>query len=77
MSFGSAEAARSPSCGESGCGKTTTARMILQLVTPDRGELLFEGRFASIRRDKAVARRYREKVQAVFSGSLERAQSRA
>lgn len=51
--------------GESGCGKTTTARMILQLVVPDRGELLFEGQPLNLK-DKAVARRYREKVQAVF-----------
>ncbi|OJU38068.1 MAG: hypothetical protein BGN99_05385 [Alphaproteobacteria bacterium 65-37] len=51
--------------GESGCGKTTTARMILQLVTADQGELLFEGRPLDLK-DRNMARRYREKVQAVF-----------
>lgn len=51
--------------GESGCGKTTTARMILQLLTPDQGELLFEGRPLDLK-DRSIARRYREKVQAVF-----------
>ncbi len=30
--------------GESGCGKTTLARMVLRLIEPDDGELLFEGR---------------------------------
>ena len=51
--------------GESGCGKTTTARMILQLVTPDTGELLFEGQRLRPE-DRAMLRRYRAKVQAVF-----------
>jgi len=30
--------------GESGCGKTTLARMLMRLVEPDRGEIHFEGR---------------------------------
>jgi oligopeptide/dipeptide ABC transporter ATP-binding protein len=30
--------------GESGCGKTTTGRCILQLEAPTSGEILFEGR---------------------------------
>ena len=29
--------------GESGCGKTTLARMLLRLIEPDSGELRFEG----------------------------------
>ena len=29
--------------GESGCGKSTVARSVLQLVRPTRGEVLFEG----------------------------------
>jgi oligopeptide transport system ATP-binding protein len=29
--------------GESGCGKTTTGRCILQLERPTSGEILFEG----------------------------------
>ncbi len=30
--------------GESGCGKTTLARMLVRLIEPDFGELRFEGR---------------------------------
>ena len=30
--------------GESGCGKTTLARMILRLIEPDSGEMRFQGR---------------------------------
>jgi ABC-type glutathione transport system ATPase component len=30
--------------GESGCGKTTLARMLLRLIEPDGGEIRFEGR---------------------------------
>jgi oligopeptide/dipeptide ABC transporter ATP-binding protein len=54
--------------GESGCGKTTTARAIMGLIRPNRGEILFEGKPLS-RRLKA----YRRKVQMVFqdpTGSL-------
>src|SRR5262249_48359614 len=30
--------------GESGCGKTTLARMLLRLIEPDVGEIVFAGR---------------------------------
>jgi len=29
--------------GESGCGKSTTARLIMQIITPDAGDILFDG----------------------------------
>src|ERR1017187_5337299 len=29
--------------GESGCGKTTLARMLMRLIEPDSGEILFRG----------------------------------
>src|SRR5579863_10398761 len=30
--------------GESGCGKTTLARMLLRLIEPDSGEIIFRGK---------------------------------
>ena len=30
--------------GESGCGKTTTGRMVIRLLQPTRGSIIFEGR---------------------------------
>ncbi len=48
--------------GESGCGKTTLARMMLGILTPSSGEILFDGTpIADIGR-KSVARR----IQPVF-----------
>jgi oligopeptide/dipeptide ABC transporter ATP-binding protein len=51
--------------GESGCGKTTTAKLVLGLEEPTGGSILFEGRdLAGL--DKAGRRHYRKSVQAVF-----------
>jgi oligopeptide/dipeptide ABC transporter ATP-binding protein len=51
--------------GESGCGKTTTAKLVLGLEEPTAGRILFEGReLASL--DAAGRRHYRKSVQAVF-----------
>jgi oligopeptide/dipeptide ABC transporter ATP-binding protein len=51
--------------GESGCGKTTTARMVLGLETPTGGALRFDGRdLANL--DASGRRHYRKSVQAVF-----------
>jgi peptide/nickel transport system ATP-binding protein len=58
--------------GESGCGKTTTARMILRSVTPDSGTISFEGKdVLTLKGAELFA--YRRKVQFVFQdpfGSL-------
>ena len=51
--------------GESGCGKTTTGRCILQLERPTRGEILFEGRDLT-RLDGAELRRVRRRIQVIF-----------
>ncbi|MCS7207385.1 MAG: dipeptide ABC transporter ATP-binding protein [Dehalococcoidia bacterium] len=51
--------------GESGCGKTTTAKMVLMLETPTAGTILFEGQDV-VRMDGAQRKRYRQSVQAVF-----------
>ena len=51
--------------GESGCGKTTTAKLVLGLEEPTGGQLRFEGR--DLRTLDAAGRRaYRKSVQAVF-----------
>ena len=51
--------------GESGCGKSTTARTILRLTEPDGGEALFDGAdlFKATGPD---LRRLRQRVQIVF-----------
>ncbi len=51
--------------GESGCGKSTTAKLILRLDEPTAGAVFYKGRdlFAM---DGAELRAYRRKVQPVF-----------
>jgi len=51
--------------GESGCGKTTTAKLILLLEKPTGGEIRFDGESLATL-DAEGLRRYRKSVQAVF-----------
>ena len=51
--------------GESGCGKTTTAKLVLGLEEPTSGSIRFEGRDLH-ELDAAGRRQYRKSVQAVF-----------
>ncbi len=51
--------------GESGCGKTTTARLVLLLETITEGVVHFDGHDISTM-SKAQLKDYRSKVQAVF-----------
>jgi len=51
--------------GESGCGKTTTGRCILQLERPTRGAVLFEGRDLTTL-GVTELRRMRRRLQVIF-----------
>src|SRR5439155_1733710 len=51
--------------GESGCGKTTTAKLVLLLERPTAGEIRFDGESLATL-DAEGLRRYRHSVQAVF-----------
>jgi len=55
--------------GESGCGKTTTGRLILHLITPSSGDVLFKGRsiYAFSREE---LKEYRRNVQLIFQDSF-------
>jgi oligopeptide transport system ATP-binding protein len=51
--------------GESGCGKTTTGRCILQLERPTGGQVIFEGRDLATLPD-AELRSMRRRMQVIF-----------
>ncbi len=51
--------------GESGCGKSTTAKLLLRLETPTAGMIRFDGAEVQHARGKALGN-YRRQVQAVF-----------
>ncbi len=51
--------------GESGCGKSTTARLLTRLLEPTSGDILFEGQAITHLRGERL-RQLREHVQIVF-----------
>jgi ABC-type microcin C transport system duplicated ATPase subunit YejF len=51
--------------GESGCGKSTTGRLILRLIEPTSGEVTFD-KVPIFQADKAQMRRLRQKMQIIF-----------
>ncbi len=53
--------------GESGCGKSTTARLLMHLMDPTRGEILFDG--AKVGTPDLSLTEYRRQVQMVFQDS--------
>lgn len=53
--------------GESGCGKSTTARLVMQIEQPDAGEILFDGELVDS--PELDLRSYRRQVQMVFQDS--------
>jgi peptide/nickel transport system ATP-binding protein len=53
--------------GESGCGKSTTARLLMRLIEPDAGEVRLEGR--GVGREMTLSEA-RKKMQMVFQDSF-------
>ena len=53
--------------GESGCGKSTTARLLMHLIALDRGEIVFDG--AGVGSRDLSLKDYRRQVQMVFQDS--------
>jgi peptide/nickel transport system ATP-binding protein len=53
--------------GESGCGKSTTARLLMHLISPDTGEIIFDGQVVGSR--ELSLRAFRRQVQMVFQDS--------
>ena len=52
--------------GESGCGKSTVARLLVGLYTPTRGGLTFDGQDAHAAFRTAEGRKLRRRIQMIF-----------
>ena len=53
--------------GESGCGKSTTARLLMQLISPNAGQIDFEGQ--TVGGASLDLKRFRRQTQMVFQDS--------
>jgi peptide/nickel transport system ATP-binding protein len=67
VSFRISEGATLGIVGESGCGKSTTARLLMGLIEMDRGDILFNDR--PVGRSAAETKAFRRQVQMVFQDS--------
>ena len=55
--------------GESGCGKTTVGRLLMRLIDPTSGRMIFDGEDVTRLRGSAL-RPYRRRVQLIFQDPL-------
>ena len=56
--------------GESGCGKTTTGRLVLRLIEPTAGKILFEG-VDLVSLEGKELKKFRRKAQMIFQDPYE------
>ena len=68
VSFSIAKGSTLGVVGESGCGKSTTARLLLHLIAPDAGEIIFDGDAVGTS-DGISVRELRLAAQMVFQDS--------
>ena len=52
--------------GESGCGKSTVARLLVGLLEPTRGTVMFDGQATNAARQAASLRQLRRRMQMIF-----------
>jgi len=55
--------------GESGCGKTTVGRLLMRLIEPTSGRMIFDGQDITSLRGRAL-KPYRRRVQLIFQDPL-------
>ena len=55
--------------GESGCGKSTSARLLMHLIAPDEGTIVFEGKVVGSAAGRLSVRDLRRQLQMVFQDS--------
>jgi oligopeptide/dipeptide ABC transporter ATP-binding protein len=56
--------------GESGCGKTTTGKLLLRLIQPTSGKIYFKGKDITNLTDQEM-RKTRQKIQVIFQDPYE------